>query len=91
MSDSSYGADRGFNPYRYPPLVSNRDGVTQLGAGYELPRLGRPDVQAVWGRQYAHVVHDLGMDMIWQDMMCPAAAIFGGYPRRDAPSGPDHP
>ena len=71
----SYGADRGLNPYRYPPLVPNRDGVTPLGARMNYPDLGRPEVQAVWGRQYAHLINDLGIDMIWQDMMCPAAAI----------------
>ncbi|MGZ9104089.1 MAG: TIM-barrel domain-containing protein, partial [Rhodoplanes sp.] len=76
----SYGADRGINPYRYPPLVANRDGVTPLGARMNYPDLGRPDVQAVWGRQYAHLVRDLGMDMIWQDMMCPAAAISADTP-----------
>ena len=28
----SYGANRGVNPYRYPPLTPNREGVTPLGA-----------------------------------------------------------
>ena len=25
-----------------------------------------------WGQQYAYLVNTLGMDMIWQDMTCPA-------------------
>ena len=70
-------------PYRYPPLMPNRDGVTPLGATINYPDLGRPDVRAVWGRQYAHLIQDLGIDMIWQDMMCPAAAVSA-----DTPSAP---
>lgn len=76
----SYGANRGINPYPYPPLVPNRDGVTPLGADINYPDLGRPDVQAAWGQQYAHLIQDLGIDMIWQDMMCPAAAISADTP-----------
>jgi alpha-glucosidase len=76
----SYGANRGVNPYRYPPLTPNREGVTPLGATINYPDLGRPDVRAAWGRQYAHLIQDLGIDMIWQDMMCPAAAISADTP-----------
>jgi len=76
----SYGADRGFNPYRYPPLVPNRDGVTPLGGRMNYPDLGRPEVQAAWARQYAHLIGELGIDMIWQDMMCPAAAVWADTP-----------
>jgi alpha-glucosidase len=76
----SYGANRGVNPYRYPPLTPNREGVTPLGATINYPDLGRPDVRAVWSRQYAHLLQDLGFDMIWQDMMCPAAAVSADTP-----------
>ena len=76
----SYGADRGFNPYAYPPLVPNRDGVTPLGARMNYPDIGRPEVQAVWARQYAHLIDDLGIDMIWQDMMCPAPPVSADTP-----------
>src|SRR5439155_22408814 len=38
----------------------------------------------IWGAQYAHLVNDLGMDMIWQDMMCPAldgnTVAYGTFP-----------
>ena len=81
----SYGANRGVNPYLYPPLAPNRDGVTPLGAGINYPDLGRPDVQAAWGRQYAHLIQDLGIDMIWQDMMCPAAAVSADTPEATLP------
>lgn len=76
----SYGADRGFNPYSYPPLVPNRDGVTPLGATMNYPDIGRPEVQTLWSSLYAHLVRDVGIDMIWQDMMCPAAAISADTP-----------
>ena len=33
---------------------------------------GRADVRRVWGEQYEHLINELGMDMIWQDMQCPA-------------------
>jgi alpha-glucosidase len=42
-----------------------------LGSYGDYPDIGRTDVQAWWGEQYAHLV-EIGMDMIWQDMMCPA-------------------
>jgi alpha-glucosidase len=76
----SYGANRGINPYPYPPLVPNRDGVTPLGAEINYPDLGRADVRTTWGRSYAHLIDELGIDMIWQDMMCPAAAISADTP-----------
>lgn len=76
----SYGADRGFNPYSYPPLVPNRDDVTPLGATMNYPDIGRPEVQAQWAELYHHLVRDVGIDMIWQDMMCPAAAISADTP-----------
>jgi len=81
----SYGANRGFNPYPYPPLAPNRDGVTPLGAEMNYPDLGRAEVREVWSRQYAHLLQDLGLDMIWQDMMCPAAAVSAATPEGTLP------
>lgn len=76
----SYGDNAGSNPYPYPPLRPNSAGVTPLGALGNYPDLGRADVRKVWGQQYAHLVNDVGMDMIWQDMMCPAIADAGDIP-----------
>lgn len=81
----SYGANRGLNPYPYPPLIPNRDGVTPLGGEMNYPDLGRADVRAAWGRSYAHLIQDLGIDMIWQDMMCPAAAVSADTPEGTLP------
>jgi alpha-glucosidase len=36
------------------------------------PDLGRADVRAAWGQQYTYLINDVGIDMVWQDMMCPA-------------------
>ncbi len=81
----SYGADRGYNTYSYPPLVPNRDGVTPLGATMNYPDIGRPEVQALWSGLYAHLLNEVGIDMIWQDMMCPAAAISADTPAGTLP------
>lgn len=70
----SYGSNPGTNPYRYPPLAANAAGMTPLGASGYYPDLGRAETRAAWGRQYAHLLHDIGIDMIWQDMTCPALA-----------------
>lgn len=81
----SYGADRGYNTYAYPPLVPNRDGVTPLGATMNYPDIGRREVQALWSGLYAHLLNEVGIDMIWQDMMCPAAAISADTPAGTLP------
>lgn len=65
----SYGENKGFNPYN----PSNA-----LGATGNFPDFGRADVRAKWGEQYRHLVTDLGMEMIWQDMTCPALADGSG-------------
>jgi alpha-glucosidase len=72
----NYGINHGFNPYPSPgnPTVKTNDGqsFTPLTAPGNYPDLGRSDVRAAWGAQYAHLINDLGLDMVWQDMMCPA-------------------
>lgn len=70
----SYGANRGNNPYPYPPLTPQNGGIPLRATGF-YSNYGNPAVRDLWGQQYAHLVNDVGMDMIWQDMMCPA--IFG--------------
>lgn len=61
----NYGVNYGLNQTTAPG--------TGLGSYGYYPDLGRTDVQTWWGQQYQHLV-DIGMDMIWQDMMCPALA-----------------
>ena len=66
----SYGSNPGTNPFPYPSFIS----PNALRADGNYPDLGRADVREEWGKQYAHLINDLGMDMIWQDMTCPALA-----------------
>ena len=70
-SNPAPGGPLRHNPFPYPPLKPNPDGITALGAYGNYPDLGRADVRQLWGQQYAHLVNDLGMDMIWQDEQCP--------------------
>jgi len=63
IGNVNYGTNNNFNPFNQPSLGSY---------GY-YPDFGRPDVQAWWGQQYASLLQ-LGLDMIWQDMTCPAIA-----------------
>ncbi|HET9256880.1 MAG TPA: TIM-barrel domain-containing protein, partial [Pseudonocardiaceae bacterium] len=71
----SYGMNLGNNPYNYPPLRPNNEGNTPLGASGNYCDFGLPQTRKLWGEQYRHLIQDLGMDMIWQDMMCPAIAF----------------
>jgi alpha-glucosidase len=68
----SYGTNDATNPFPYPPLAS-QNGSTPLGAVGYYPNLGDPAAQAWWGEQYAYLL-SIGLDMIWQDMTCPATA-----------------
>jgi alpha-glucosidase len=81
----SYGVNNGSNPYPYPPLSYNSNGQMPLGAQGNYSDYGRDDVRQVWGQQYTHLVNDLGMDMIWQDMTCPALAQGASTPWRTFP------
>jgi alpha-glucosidase len=62
IGDVNYGTNNNVNPFN----------MNDLGSYGYYPDFGRPDVQQWWGQQYAYLVQQLGMDMIWQDMTCPA-------------------
>lgn len=62
IGDVNYGTNNNFNPFN----------ANNLGSYGYYSDYGRPDVQQWWGQQYAYLVQTLGMDMIWQDMTCPA-------------------
>lgn len=72
----AYGSNDGFNPY-IP--------VGDLGAPGNYPDLGRAGVRTVWGQQYAHLINNLGMEMIWQDMTCPALKDEAATPFKTFP------
>jgi alpha-glucosidase len=67
----NYGNNRGTNPHPYPPLAFNRYGLMPLAARGNYPDFGRAAVRTAWGAQYGHLM-SIGLDMIWQDMTCPA-------------------
>jgi alpha-glucosidase len=70
----SYGSNVGTNPYpnAYQPLNYNGYNSIALAARGWYPDFGRTDVRTAWGQQYQHLIQDLRLDMIWQDMTCPA-------------------
>jgi alpha-glucosidase len=76
LANEDYGTNstpiypNGKNPNRYPtPLYPN--GQDALGTYGFYSDMGRPDVQQWWGSQYQYLL-DIGLDMVWQDMTCPA-------------------
>jgi len=68
----SYGLNYGNNPYPVPPLQPNNYGQIPLGATGNYADFSRQDVRDTWGEQYEHLINEVGMDMIWQDMTDPA-------------------
>jgi alpha-glucosidase len=76
LANEGYGDDdtaiypNGKNPYTYPtPLFP--EGQEALGTYGFYSDMGRPDVQEWWGKQYKYLL-EVGLDMVWQDMTCPA-------------------
>jgi alpha-glucosidase len=68
----NYGINYGNNPYPYPPLQPNNQGQTPLTAPGNYPDFGLTQTRNTWGQQYADLIQNVGLDMIWQDMTCPA-------------------
>lgn len=68
----NYGVNYGNNPYPSPPLQPNSSGQTPLTAPGNYPDFGLTKARQVWGEQYQDLIQNLGLDMIWQDMTCPA-------------------
>ncbi|MBK1790166.1 TIM-barrel domain-containing protein [Persicirhabdus sediminis] len=68
----NYGFNRGNNPYPSPPLLPNRQGLVPLAAPGNYPDFGLQKARETWGEQYDHLINEVGMDFIWQDMTCPA-------------------
>jgi alpha-glucosidase len=76
LANEDYGTDHtplypgGKNPYTYPtPMFPY--GQDQLGTYGFYSDMGRPDVKEWWGKQYQYLL-EVGLDMVWQDMTCPA-------------------
>ncbi len=71
LANESYGDNNGFNPYPYPTPSSPNGDNNALGTYGFYSDMGQADVQEWWGRQYNYLLKS-GLDMIWQDMTCPA-------------------
>ena len=85
IANENYGEDTGLNPFRYPS-PSAPEGTDQLGTYGFYSDLGRDDVQRWWGEQYDYLLR-MGLDMIWQDMTCPAVVpnFDNGNPDKTLP------
>ncbi|NIJ46362.1 alpha-glucosidase [Wenyingzhuangia heitensis] len=77
MAQESYGSDTYYQGKPYNPYVKNYpspghpQGQNNLGTyGYYMD-LGIESVKEYWGAQYKYLLSK-GLDMIWQDMTCPA-------------------
>lgn len=68
----NYGVNYGNNPYPYPPRQPNAQGQIPLTASGNYPDFGLTTAREVWGQQYQDLIQNVGLDMIWQDMTCPA-------------------
>ncbi|WP_437571068.1 TIM-barrel domain-containing protein [Sorangium sp. So ce542] len=71
IAQENYGVNYGLNPFTSPPLQKDPEGYTPLISCGFYPNLGDPAVQAWWGQQYEGLL-SAGLEMIWQDMTCPA-------------------
>ncbi|MDB5313822.1 MAG: hypothetical protein JWO38_8024 [Gemmataceae bacterium] len=81
----SYGDNNGINPFPTFPVPANPN---QLGAFGFYSDYSRAAVRHLWGDQYRYLIQDVGLDMIWQDMTCPAIAPGGGADFRNPLSFP---
>jgi alpha-glucosidase len=69
----NYGQNFGKNPIMPPfTLPTSSPPFIALGASGQYPDFGRADVRQAWGQNYQHLIQDLGLDMVWQDVTCPA-------------------
>lgn len=81
----NYGINPGSNPFPSPPLQRNPDGSLPLRSDGNYPDFGRQDVRQWWGAQYDYLYNQLGVDMVWQDMTCPALQPMGDNPEHTFP------
>lgn len=73
IAKEGYGDADKIDTSRYSPSPIKKDKPNSLGTYGYYCDMGRPDVQEWWGKQYEYLL-ELGLDMIWQDMTCPAVA-----------------
>jgi len=87
MANESYGENNGFNKYQKNyPSPGHPQGQNALGTYGYYSDMGLPNVQKYWGQQYDYLLRK-GLDMIWQDMTCPAVVpnVDNGNPDKTLP------
>ena len=87
LANESYGENNGFNPYqKYYPSPGYPNGQNALGTYGFYSDMGQDAVQKYWGEQYDYLLKK-GLDMIWQDMTCPAVVpnVDNGNPDKTLP------
>lgn len=87
LANESYGENNGFNPYqKYYPSPGYPNGQNALGTYGFYSDMGQEAVQEYWGEQYDYLLRQ-GLDMIWQDMTCPAVVpnVDNGNPDKTLP------
>ncbi|MFK8164383.1 MAG: TIM-barrel domain-containing protein [Lewinella sp.] len=71
---------------KYSPSPGHPCGNNDLGTYGFYSDMGNPDIQEWWGKQYEYLL-SIGIDMIWQDMTCPALVpnFDNNYPDKTLP------
>ncbi len=80
FANENYGqGNNAVNSYipRAYPSPGQEHGSFNLGTYGYYCDMANPDVQIWWGEQYKNLL-SWGLDMIWQDMTCPAIALNDG-------------
>jgi len=70
FANEDYGQNNGKNPF-ISPSPGFPNGNNNLGTYGFYCDMGNPAVQQWWGKQYDYLLQQ-GIDMVWQDMTCPA-------------------
>ena len=89
IAQESYGAINSHSfvdTSKFSPSPEHPEGSAQLGTYGYYADMGREDVQEWWGKQYKDLLL-MGLDMVWQDMTCPAVAenFDNNYPYKTLP------
>lgn len=86
IAQENYGDALKLNTSHYYPSPGRPADSNTLGTYGYYSDMGHPDVKEWWGQQYKYLL-ELGLDMIWQDMTCPAVGenFDNKYPYKTLP------
>lgn len=69
-----YGYHQGNRHSSTPPSLYDHSSILALSVRGNYPDFGLSRVRKLWGELHRHFVVELGMDMVWQDLTCPASS-----------------